>query len=325
MVPTGADVAAYLSAIEKPEQRADAHALVELMRRLTSEEPRMWGPGIVGFGTYHYRYPSGHEGDAPLAAFAPRKGNTVVYMAPYHAQATGDLQRLGKHKASKGCLYIKRLADIDMAVLERIVAGSIETTLRTHGGLEPEAPGGGERGAPGGPQGRAAGRRATGGVSFAASRASLGAFVVAWTSTGVRAIALGDEPATLVADLRARYPEAREAAGAEAEETLRHVTAFLEDPRRAFGLPLDLGGTPFQRRVWEALREIPAGRTATYAELAERLGQPTAVRAVAGACAANEVAVAVPCHRVLRKDGSTSGYRWGVERKRALLAKEARR
>lgn len=133
LVPTDVAVAAHLAAVERPEQRADAEALVQMMRRLTGEEPKMWGPSIVGFGRYHYKYESGHEGDAPLAGFAPRKGNTVVYLTPGFAEGNADLQRLGKHKASKGCLYIKRLSDVDVAVLEELVRTSIEVTRQRYG------------------------------------------------------------------------------------------------------------------------------------------------------------------------------------------------
>jgi O-6-methylguanine DNA methyltransferase len=101
------------------------------------------------------------------------------------------------------------------------------------------------------------------------------------------------------------------------------VVGSVENPSAGFDLPLDVRGTAFQQRVWQALREIPAGTTASYADIAERLGAPKAIRAVAGACAANDIAVAIPCHRVVRNDGALSGYRWGVERKRALLDREA--
>ena len=133
LVPTDAAVAAHLDAVERPEQRADAEVLVALLRRLTGEEPKMWGPSIIGFGQYHYKYASGHEGDAPLAAFAPRKGNTVVYVTPGLLADNPDLQRLGKHKASKGGLYIKRLADVDLAVLEGLVRRCTEIARQTYG------------------------------------------------------------------------------------------------------------------------------------------------------------------------------------------------
>jgi AraC family transcriptional regulator of adaptative response/methylated-DNA-[protein]-cysteine methyltransferase len=160
-------------------------------------------------------------------------------------------------------------------------------------------------------------------IRFAVAACSLGALLVAATSTGICAILLGDDPEPLVRDLQDRFPNA-ELIGAEAEfeATVAQVVAFVEAPRIGFDLPLDVRGTAFQQRVWQALRAIPAGRTVGYAELAAKLGMPQGARAVAGACAANPVAVAIPCHRVVRNDGSISGYRWGVERKRALLERE---
>jgi AraC family transcriptional regulator, regulatory protein of adaptative response / methylated-DNA-[protein]-cysteine methyltransferase len=153
---------------------------------------------------------------------------------------------------------------------------------------------------------------------------SLGAILVAASERGVCAILLGDDPQALVHDLQDRFPKARLVGGdADFEQWVARVIGFVEAPALGLDLPLDLRGTAFQRRVWQALREIPPGRTSTYTEIAERIGAPKAVRAVAGACAANALAVAIPCHRVVRLDGSLSGYRWGVERKRALLAKEA--
>lgn len=161
-------------------------------------------------------------------------------------------------------------------------------------------------------------------IRFAVAQCSLGAILVASTERGICAILIGDEPEPLVRDLEARFPRA-ELRGAEAdfERTVAQVIGFVEAPRLGLDLPLDVRGTAFQRRVWEALRAIPAGATVSYSELAERLGMPTAARAVAGACAANPVAVAIPCHRVVRTDGALSGYRWGIERKRTLLDREA--
>ena len=138
------------------------------------------------------------------------------------------------------------------------------------------------------------------------------------------AILIGDDPDALVRDLQDRFPNARLVGGDCGYESLvARVVGFVEAPGLSLDLPLDVRGTAFQRRVWQALREIPAGRTATYAEIARKIGSPSAVRAVAGACAANAIAVAIPCHRVVRNDGSLSGYRWGVERKRALIDREA--
>jgi AraC family transcriptional regulator of adaptative response/methylated-DNA-[protein]-cysteine methyltransferase len=147
---------------------------------------------------------------------------------------------------------------------------------------------------------------------------------VAATEKGVCAIFLGDDPEKLVQDLQDRFPRASLIGGDATFETLvAQVVGLVEAPQVGHDLPLDIRGTAFQERVWQALRDIPAGRTATYTEIAQRIGAPRAVRAVAQACGANPVAVAIPCHRVVRTDGNLSGYRWGVERKRQLLAREA--
>lgn len=161
-------------------------------------------------------------------------------------------------------------------------------------------------------------------ISYATAPSSLGWVLVAATGRGICAIELGDDPARLEAGLRARFPHAALAADDPTFAAwVRAAVGLVEVPRRGLDLPLDLQGTAFQRRVWAALREIPAGDTATYAEVAARIGQPGAARAVAQACAANTLAVAVPCHRVVRGDGSPGGYRWGAARKGALLAREA--
>lgn len=161
-------------------------------------------------------------------------------------------------------------------------------------------------------------------IRFAVAQCSLGAILVAATERGICAVLIGDEPEPLVHDLQGRFPRA-ELIGAEPgfERTVAQVIGLVEAPRVGLELPLDVRGTAFQQRVWQALREIPPGRTVSYAELAERVGLKDGARAVAGACAANPVAVAIPCHRVVRTDGSLSGYRWGIERKRVLLDREA--
>ena len=161
-------------------------------------------------------------------------------------------------------------------------------------------------------------------IRFAVGECSLGSILVASSERGVCAILLGDDPDALVRDLQDRFPRAGLIGGDAAyEELVARVVGFVESPRLGLDLPLDVRGTVFQQRVWRALREIPAGATASYREIAERIGSPRAVRAVAHACAANPLAVAIPCHRVVRSDGGVSGYRWGVERKRALLQREA--
>ena len=161
-------------------------------------------------------------------------------------------------------------------------------------------------------------------IRFAVGECSLGAVLVAATDKGVCAILLGDDADVLVRDLQDRFPHADLIGGdGEFERMIAQVVGFIEAPALGLDLPLDVRGTVFQQRVWQALREIPAGSTASYTEIAARIGSPKAVRAVAQACAANAIAVAIPCHRVVRSDGALSGYRWGVERKRALLAREA--
>jgi len=161
-------------------------------------------------------------------------------------------------------------------------------------------------------------------IKFAVGECSLGSILVAASEKGVCAISLGDAPEALVRALQDKFPRARLIGGdADFERLVAKVVGFVEAPKIGLDLPLDIRGTAFQRRIWAALREIPAGATISYSELARRIGAPTAARAVAGACAANVLAVAIPCHRVVREDGSLSGYRWGVARKRALLERES--
>lgn len=161
-------------------------------------------------------------------------------------------------------------------------------------------------------------------IRFAIGQCTLGAILVAASELGVCAILIGDDPEALARDLQDRFPKAN-LIGSDAafEQLVAKVVGFVEMPKLGLDLPLDIRGTAFQQRVWQALREIPAGSTVSYTEIAQRIGSPKAIRAVAGACAANALAVAIPCHRVVRNDGNLSGYRWGVERKRALLKREA--
>ena len=161
-------------------------------------------------------------------------------------------------------------------------------------------------------------------IRFAIGQCSLGAILVAQSARGVCAILIGDDPEVLVRDLQDRFPKAHLIGGdADFEQLVARVVGFVEAPAIGLDLPLDLRGTAFQQRVWQALREIPAGRTASYTDIAQRIGAPASVRAVAQACGANPLAVAIPCHRVVRLDGGLSGYRWGIERKRELLSREA--
>lgn len=162
-------------------------------------------------------------------------------------------------------------------------------------------------------------------IRFAVGECSLGSILVAVSERGVCAILMGDDPDELARDLQDRFPRASLIGGdGEFEDLIAKVVGFVEAPRLGLDLPLDLRGTAFQQRVWQALREIPVGETASYTEIARRIDSPKAVRGVAQACAANALALAIPCHRVVRHDGGLSGYRWGVERKRALLDREAK-
>lgn len=162
-------------------------------------------------------------------------------------------------------------------------------------------------------------------IRFAVGDCSLGAILVAQSQRGVCAILLGDDAGALVQDLQDQFPAANLVAGDdEFEQLIATVVGFVEAPALGLDLPLDIRGTVFQRRVWEVLRRIPPGTTLSYAEVAERMGAPGSARAVARACAGNVLAVAIPCHRVVRQDGALSGYRWGVARKRALLEREAK-
>jgi AraC family transcriptional regulator, regulatory protein of adaptative response / methylated-DNA-[protein]-cysteine methyltransferase len=162
-------------------------------------------------------------------------------------------------------------------------------------------------------------------LQFAVGKCSLGTILVAASHKGIVAILMGDDKAALEQDLRMRFTNA---AISPAEKTFKHllakVIAAVETPGRPHDLPLDVRGTAFQQKVWAALTEIPVGSTLSYAEMAAKIGKPNATRAVAGACAANPLAVVIPCHRVVRSDGALSGYRWGTARKRALLDRESK-
>lgn len=161
-------------------------------------------------------------------------------------------------------------------------------------------------------------------IHFAVGHCSLGDILVAQSELGLCAILLGDDADALLQDLQDRFPRADLVGGdSDFEATVARVIAFVDQPAGSLDLPLDIRGTTFQQRVWLALRDIPPGTTLSYSQLAARIGMPAAVRAIAGACAANPLAIAIPCHRVVRNDGSLSGYRWGIGRKRRLLDRES--
>jgi AraC family transcriptional regulator of adaptative response/methylated-DNA-[protein]-cysteine methyltransferase len=163
-------------------------------------------------------------------------------------------------------------------------------------------------------------------IRFAIGDCSLGIILVAASSIGICAILLGDDPNQLIQDLQDQFPKALLVGGDNHfEKWVAQVVGFIEDPQLGLNLPLDIRGTAFQQRVWQALRELPFGSTISYSELAKKVGVPKSIRAVAQACASNRLAVAIPCHRVVRHDGHLSGYRWGVERKQQLIQKESSR
>ncbi|WP_313609297.1 bifunctional DNA-binding transcriptional regulator/O6-methylguanine-DNA methyltransferase Ada [Rhizobium sp.] len=163
-------------------------------------------------------------------------------------------------------------------------------------------------------------------LHFAVGETSLGAIVVASSKKGIAAILMGDDPETLLRDLQDRFPKSKLNGGdAEYEGTVARVVGLIEAPSLATSLPLDIRGTVFQRRVWHALQSVPVGETISYDEIARRVGHPRAVGAVASACASNPLAVAIPCHRVVRHDGTYFGYTWGLERKRVLLDRESKK
>jgi AraC family transcriptional regulator of adaptative response/methylated-DNA-[protein]-cysteine methyltransferase len=162
-------------------------------------------------------------------------------------------------------------------------------------------------------------------IFFAIAQSSLGSILVAQSEKGVCSILIGDDPVALARELQDQFPKANLLGDQPGyEDIVAKVLGLIEQPGIGLDLPLDIRGTAFQRRVWKALQQIPPGSTATYTDIAKQIGSPKAVRAVAQACASNVIAVAIPCHRVIRTDGALSGYRWGVARKSALLSREAR-
>jgi AraC family transcriptional regulator of adaptative response/methylated-DNA-[protein]-cysteine methyltransferase len=160
-------------------------------------------------------------------------------------------------------------------------------------------------------------------IKFAVGQCSLGAILVAQSKRGICAISLGDDPESLLRDLQDQFPQAHLMGGdRDFEGTVARVIGLVDSPSTGFNLPLDVRGTAFQQRVWKALADIPIGSQLSYTELARRIGAPKSVRAVAQACGANRLALAIPCHRVVRQDGELAGYRWGIDLKRRLLERE---
>ena len=252
------------------------------------------------------------EETPPLAALAAAAGLSTYHFHRVFKAATGLTPR-AYAAAHRGGLLRAALAEAG-SVTEAIYDAGFASSGRLYAqsdallGMTPTVWRKGGRGAA---------------IRFAVGDCSLGSILVASSGKGVCAILLGDDPGTLVRDLQDRFPNAALTGGDEAYEALvAQVVGFVDAPAIGLDLPLDVRGTAFQQRVWTALRDIPAGVTASYSDIAAKIGAPRSVRAVAGACAANALAVAIPCPRVVRNDGALSGYRWGIDRKRRLLDSE---
>ncbi len=274
---------------QPPLQERQAQAIAQACRLIeqADEPPDTATPAqAVGLSRHHFhRLFKQHAGITPKAYADAHRAARLRAQLGSGASVTDTLYEVGFH--SSGGFYAQSKAQLGMQ----------PSTYRRGGQGEQ--------------------------IRFAVAQCWLGALLVAATGQGICAVTLGSEPAALVQQLQDRFPQADLAPGdASFEHTLAQVLAALDDPRQGAALPLDVRGTAFQQRVWQALRAVPPGVTLTYAELAARIGQPQAVRAVANACARNEIAVLIPCHRIVRVDGSPSGYRWGIARKTALLARE---
>jgi AraC family transcriptional regulator of adaptative response/methylated-DNA-[protein]-cysteine methyltransferase len=259
------------------------------------------------------RFIDASEATPTLAALSSRSGLSPFHLHRVFKEVTGLTPRAyaAAARAKKMRASLDRSASVTEAVYDAGYSSSSRfyETSDARLGMTPK-------------RWRSGGVHTT--IRFAVGECSLGSILVAASERGICAVTLGDDPDALARDLQDRFPRANLTPGDRAfERTIAAVIAFVDAPRRGFHLPLDVRGTAFQERVWKALRAIPAGETSTYTEIAARIGAPAAVRGVASACAANPVAVVIPCHRVISKDGKLSGYRWGIERKRALLDAEA--
>jgi len=261
------------------------------------------------------RYIEEAETPPTLDELAARVGMSVFHLHRVFKDVTGVTPRA--YAAAHRVRRMKNELDRDASVTDAIFGAGYNSSSRFYEnagdvlGMTPTAY-------------RAGGANTE--IRFAIGECSLGSILVARSERGICAISLGDDPDALARDLQDRFPQAL-LIGDDPQfaALVARVVGLVEAPGVGLDLPLDVRGTAFQRRVWEALREIPAGSTASYAQIAEKIGAPKSVRAVAQACGANAIAIAIPCHRVVRQDGHLSGYRWGVQRKRELLAREAGR
>ena len=260
------------------------------------------------------RFIESEEHTPTLAELARRSGMSVYHLQRTFKAVTGVTPKA--YAAAQRAKRVRRELGRQATVTDAIYAAGYNSDGRFYGeaprllGMTPS-------------EFRSGGAHAE--IRFAVGECSLGSILVAQSACGICAILLGDDPEALARELQDRFPSARLIGGDRRfERLIAKVVGFVEMPRLGLDLPLDVRGTAFQQRVWQALLKIPAGQTTSYAEIARRIGSPKSVRAVGGAVAANPLAVAIPCHRVVRTDGSLSGYRWGVERKRMLLEREAK-
>lgn len=252
------------------------------------------------------------ETNPRLAALADAAGMSRHHFHRVFTQMMGTTP--GAYGRSARLSRLSAALEGGAAVSDAVYAAGYGSASRAY-----EAAGSGLGMTPGAKRRGGAGER----IRYTVAQTSIGPMLLAASARGVCATAFGEDPAVLLDELRRRFPAAELVEdGAELDGWVRAVADHLITPAQALDLPLDLQGTAFQTRVWQALQQIPLGQTASYSQIAAVLGRPAAVRAVARACAANEVAVLIPCHRVVRQDGGLSGYRWGTERKRALLAAE---
>ncbi len=247
-----------------------------------------------------------------LSAMADAAGMSRHYFHRVFTQVMGATP--GAYARTAKLRKLSTALEAGTTVTEAVYAAGFGSPSRAY-----EAAGSGLGMTPGAKRRGGAGER----IRYTIADTAVGPMLLAASARGVCATAFDDDPAALLDELRRRFPAADLVEDrAELQDWVRAVADHLATPARALDLPLDIQGTAFQTRVWRALREIPLGQTASYAQIAAVLGRPTAVRAVARACAGNAIAVLIPCHRVVRQDGSPSGYRWGTERKRALLDAE---
>ncbi len=306
----------------KPDSQSHASQLAQKIARACrlieqSETPPTLAElaDAAGLSAFHFhRQFKAATGVTPKAYAEAHRSNRLRSALGKAARVTDAIYDAGFNSASR--FYEKSNEILGMSATEYRHASDATRQSPVDSGRTPKAVPKGLKDRP---------ERALSNIRFAIGQCSLGAILVAQSDKGICAILIDDDPEALVQDMQRRFPRAHLIGGDKAfEKLVAQVVGFVEAPKQGLDLPLDIRGTAFQQKVWKALTRIPPGRTLSYSELAQKIGEPSAVRAVASACAANKIAVAIPCHRVVRQDGGLSGYRWGIERKAQLLKKEAK-